>query len=413
MNHKGSWSKIRASKASMRTSNPIRQIVDQIDPSQSNKEKSLISLSIGDPTVFGNLATHENVIQAILKSVQSGQYNGYAHASGYKFAREVIAKKYSLSNHLLTDEDVILTSGCSGAIEMCIGALANEGDNILIPSPGFSLYKTVCDNKGIECKFYRLKAEEDWEADLEHMKSLINERTRAILINNPSNPCGSVFRREHILDILKVAEEYCLPIISDEIYAHITFEKDLFISIAELTDTVPILVVGGIAKQYLVPGWRLGWILIYDKQGYFHEIRQGLARLATIILGPNTIVQGALNYILNDTPESFYLELNRTLKENADYTVERISKIPGLKVVRPQGAMYCMVGIEVDKFDNSLISDDVTFSKMLLKEESVLVLPGQCFRMSNFFRIVLCPPLPKLKEAYDRLEQFCLRYYKA
>jgi tyrosine aminotransferase len=124
-------------------------------------------------------------------------------------------------------------------------------------------------------------------------------------------------------------------------------------------------------------------------------------------------VQGALNYILNDTPESFYLELNRTLKENADYTVERISKIPGLKVVRPQGAMYCMVGIQVDKFDKSLISDDVTFSKMLLKEESVLVLPGQCFRMSNFFRIVLCPPLPKLKEAYDRLEQFCLRYYKA
>lgn len=104
MNHKRSWPKIHASKASMRTSNPIRQIVDQIDPSQSNKEKSLILLSIGDPTVFGNLVTHENVTQAIVKSVQSGYYNGYAHASGYKAAREVVAKKCSLSNHLLTDE---------------------------------------------------------------------------------------------------------------------------------------------------------------------------------------------------------------------------------------------------------------------------------------------------------------------
>lgn len=103
-----SWNQLRASKASMRTSNPIRLIVDQMDPSQANKEKPLIALSIGDPTVFGNLETHANVTQSIVNSVQSGQYNGYAHACGYKTAREAVAKKYSLPNHSLTDDVCII-----------------------------------------------------------------------------------------------------------------------------------------------------------------------------------------------------------------------------------------------------------------------------------------------------------------
>jgi len=399
----------------MRTSNPIRLIVDQLDPSQANKSKPLIPLSIGDPTVFGNLSTHEFVLQSMVESVNHGGYNGYAHACGYKEARSAIAAKYSQKfenqDGAFTDEDVILASGCSGALDMCLDVLANEGDNILIPTPGFSLYKTLCDHKGIETYFYPLIAENDWEADLSAMKELINERTRAILINNPSNPCGSVFTRRHIMDILKVAEEYCLPIIADEIYADMTFEKGTFVPVYQLTNTVPVLTVGGIAKQYLVPGWRVGWIVVHDRQGYFKEVRQGLGRLATLILGPNTIVQGALPKILNETPQQFYDDLNNSLKESADYTFERISKIRGLNVIRPRGAMYCMVGIEVGKFGTE-ITDDVSFSKLLLQEESVFVLPGQCFRMPNFFRIVICPPKAKLEEAYDRLEQFCLRRYQ-
>jgi tyrosine aminotransferase len=266
----------------------------------------------------------------------------------------------------------------------------------------------LCDHKGIECQFYSLDSEKDWEADLHHLRSLINDRTRAILVNNPSNPCGSVYTREHLLDIIAIAEEYCVPIIADEIYGQMTFEGK-FYPVAALTNTVPVLAVGGIAKQYLVPGWRLGWISIYDSANIFHEVRQGLQRLSTLILGPNTIVQGAVVQIFNETPDDFYTTLNNTLKEHADYTVERISKIPGLKVIKPRGAMYCMVEIDIEKFKSEEIYDDVTFSKILLREESVFVLPGQCFRMHNFFRIVICPPVPKLKDAYDRLEQFCHR----
>jgi len=120
----------------------------------------------------------------------------------------------------LSEEDVIITSGCSGALEIAIVVLANETENILVPAPGFSLYQTICDSKGIEPRYYRLlvckestnsihsthhtahtrllKPEKNWEIDLDHLKTLIDKDTRAILVNNPSNPCGSVYTRQHL-----------------------------------------------------------------------------------------------------------------------------------------------------------------------------------------------------------------------
>ena len=290
--------------------------------------------------------------------------------------------------------------------------MCNEGDEILLPQPGFSLYTTLAGSKGIEAKYYNLKSNDAWKVDLEHARSLVTSKTRAILVNNPSNPCGSVYDAAHLKDIINFAEEFKLPIIADEIYADMIFdETEKFIHMAELTDTVPILSVGGIAKQFLVPGYRVGWIIIYDKMGYLNQLRDGIQRLTTLILGANTLVQGALPYIFEKVESSFYKNLNRSLKESSDYTAERISNIKGLSAIRPQGAMYCMIGIDIDMFDDQ-INDDVEFSSLLLKEESLIVLPGQCFRMKNFFRVVTCPSKNDLVEAYDRLEQFCARHLR-
>jgi len=261
-------------------------------------------------------------------------------------------------------------------------------------------------------KYYNLKSDDGWKVDLEHMKSLITEKTRAMIVNNPSNPCGSVYSAEHLKEIIQIAEDYKIPIIADEIYAGMIFdETQKFINMAELTDTVPILSVGGIAKQFLVPGWRVGWICIYDKMGYLEKVRDGIQRVTTIILGASTLVQAALPEIFERVDQVYYKQLNRSLKESSDYTVDRISQIKGLNAIRPEGAMYCMIGIQVDMFDDS-INDDVEFSSLLLKEESLIVLPGQCFRMKNYFRVVTCPSKEALVEAYDRLEQFCARHLR-
>ena len=149
---------------------------------------------------------------------------------------------------------------------MTISAIANPGDNILVPRPGFPLYKTLANGLGIKTKEYDLLPLKGWECDLAHMEAMIDDKTKAILVNNPSNPCGSVFSSEHLLQILALADQYKVPIIADQIYEHFVFPGQEYVPIASLTTTVPVLSCGGLTKRYLVPGWRLGWITIHDRQ---------------------------------------------------------------------------------------------------------------------------------------------------
>jgi tyrosine aminotransferase len=160
---------------------------------------------------------------------------------------------------------------------MAIGVLADEGQNILVPMPGFSLYETLASSKGIECKFYKLLPQRKWEADLEHLESLIDQKTACIILNNPSNPCGSVYSEAHLKGFLRIAEKHNLPIIADEIYADMVFTGEKHIPLASIESNVPILSCGGLAKRFLVPGWRIGWICIYDRHARFANVRIGLS----------------------------------------------------------------------------------------------------------------------------------------
>lgn len=408
---KQSWL-IQAVPCALRTSNPIREIVDTMDLPK-DPERNVIPLSIGDPTVFKNLSPPESVNNAVQETLLSGSFNGYPPAIGNHDARKAIASRFSMPPHgdrkfELSPSDVIITSGCSGALDLCFRVLADAGDNILLPCPGFSLYRTLCDHLGVEKRFYNLRPDSGWDCDLQHMESLINNKTRAILVNNPSNPCGSVFSRDHLLAILEIANRHKLPIIADEIYETMTFTDDPFHPIATLSSEVPILTVGGLAKQFLVPGWRVGWILIHDRQNRFQSVREGLRRLATLILGANSLIQASIPAIFENTPDSYYRKLNSTLEAQASAFVRGLIGVNGLKCVVPRGAMYIMVQIVFEEFSD--IDTDVKFSQKLLDEEAVFVLPGSCFGAPSFFRVVICPPLEKLDEACDRIKRFCERH---
>jgi hypothetical protein len=125
-----------------------------------------------------------------------------------------------------------------------------------ISPPGFPLYATLARGLGIDTKEYNLLPERDWEVDLDHLASLVDNKTRALVLNNPSNPCGSVYDEEHLRKILKICEDFCLPLIADEIYEHMVFRgsNKRYVPVASLTKTVPILSCGGITKRYLIPG---------------------------------------------------------------------------------------------------------------------------------------------------------------
>ncbi|ORY97486.1 putative tyrosine aminotransferase [Syncephalastrum racemosum] len=410
MSPRSDWN-VKPSKASQRAHNAIRAIVDtlKVDPSA---QKSFISLSIGDPTIFGNFNVDPSINDAVIKQLQSFKHNGYPPAHGTAAARDAVARKFSVPEKAsLSADDVLLVNGCSSALELCMSALCDPGQNILLPRPGFPLYASIATVREFESRFYDLLPERNWEADLEQMESLIDENTAAILVNNPSNPCGSVYSREHLEAILAVASKHKVPIIADEIYCDLVFKGNTFYPMASLTEDVPILAVGGLAKKWLVPGWRMGWVLVHDRHNAFAAgVRTGLLNLSQVLLGPNSIYQGALEDILHSTPQSFYDQTIEQLQNNAKIGLDVVGNIQGLNPVKPGGAMYMMVGIDTTQFKD--IKDDVEFSQKLLKEENVLCLPGQCFEIPNFVRIVITPPAEMLSEAYERMADFCARHRK-
>lgn len=154
------WKTIRAADRAMRTTNPIRAIVDNLK-SKPNPEKKVISLSIGDPTLFGNFVPPALVTDEITRVVREGKHNGYPPSIGYEQARAAIAKHNTLPEAPVTANDVLICSGCSGALEICISALVEDGHNILLPKPGFSLYQTIAEARGIEVRYYNLLVRRD------------------------------------------------------------------------------------------------------------------------------------------------------------------------------------------------------------------------------------------------------------
>ncbi|XP_053698459.1 tyrosine aminotransferase [Sabethes cyaneus] len=390
------------------THNPIRAIVEglKIVP---NPDKQLIALSIGDPTTFGNLKPAPEIIDAVRRVIEDGSSNGYGPSTGFPEARQAVAE-YVAHQGTVTANDVILCSGCSCSLDLCISVLAGPGQNILIPKPGFSIYRTLAEGFGVECRYYDLLPDKNWEVDLLQLESLIDGNTAALIVTNPSNPCGSVFSKSHLKAILDIAEKHYLPIIADEIYEHFVFPGHEFHSVSSLSEKVPVLSCGGLTKRFLVPGWRMGWIVIHDRDNVFREVRKGLANLSARILGANTMVQGALPDILNNTPSAFYDDLVSTLYRHAEMAYKAIKPIRGLRPIMPGGAMYMMIGIEIDRFPE--FETDLEFVQALVAEQSVFCLPGQCFEYPNFIRIVLTVPENMIAEACKRLDEFCEKHYK-
>ncbi|VDK43845.1 unnamed protein product [Anisakis simplex] len=398
-----SWDIYEVSEHAKHTVNPIRQVCDTMSIAP-NPNKSLIKLHLGDPSLTGSFPPSPVAEIAIETALRSHKYNGYGPAIGYVEARESVARHFSTPQAPITADDVILASGCSHALQMAIEVLANPGDNILVPSPGFPLYSTLMRSHQIEDRFYELDMCEGAQINLDNLESLMDCRTRAIIVNNPSNPTGVVLSRDHLEDVLRIAHKHRLPIIADEIYGELTYDGAEFVPLATLEPRVPILTCDGIGKRYLVPGWRLGWLIVHDRYDAFTQIRKGLVALSQKIVGPCALIQGALPKILSDTPASFFERITSILAKNACIVHERLSRVRGLRPLKPNGAMYMMIAI-----DEQFYGDDKTFVQNLIAEESVFCLPGSAFHAPSWFRIVLTHPTNVTIEACERIIQYCNR----
>ncbi|KAK6746299.1 hypothetical protein RB195_012421 [Necator americanus] len=397
------WTTLPTSTHAANTINPIRRIVDAVSVAP-NPDKSLIKLHLGDPTLTGALPPSQVAVDALVEAVKSHKNDGYGPAVGTQAAREAVATRYTHPEAPISADDVILASGCSHALQMAIEGIANPGDNILIPQPGFPLYSTLCRPHGIEDRTYKIDMTNGGQIDLEHLETLIDDRTRALIVNNPGNPTGVVFSKEHLEDILALACRHRLVVIADEIYGDLTYDGAVFHPIATLSPKVPIITCDGIAKRWMVPGWRLGWLIVHDRFRVLSDVRKGLVALSQKIVGPCSLVQGALPKILKDTPEEYFEHNRRVISRNAAIVHKTLEHLDGIKCLKPHGAMYMMIGIE-----KSLYGDDIQFVSNLIKEESVFCLPGSAFSAPGWIRLVITHTEEITEDAASRIRLFCER----
>ena len=189
------------------------------------------------------------------------------------------------------------------------------------------------------------------------------------------------------------------------------FNEQTFYSINELSHNVPCITIGGIAKKYVVPGWRVGWCIVNDRQNKLISIRSAIESLSQLIVGANTLIQYAIPNLLLHTDPLYYTSMINTLQSNAMYLYNRLVDIPCFNVIKPQAAMYVMCEIKLQLFSsNNKITNDTTFCAQLLNEQNVILLPGSCFNAYNYVRFVYCAPIHILDEACNRIDEFCKQH---
>ncbi len=384
----------------------IRDIVLEAKKVEASGRKVLY-LNIGDPLAY-DWETPPHMIEAVHRAMLDGR-NGYADSMGVPEGREAVAAQMRREGiPWVTADDVLLTAGASEGITMALGAILERGGNVLTPSPGYPQYTALVGfYEGVMNPYY-LDEENGWVPDLEDIERRINPDTRAIILINPNNPTGSFAPREVIEGLVEIARRHDLIILSDEIYHKLLFDGEFF-SPARLAGDVPVLVFNGLSKSYMVPGWRVGWIVFCDPDDRAAEVREAVAKLARMRLCINSGVQYAVKPALEGPQDHIARALER-LRRRRDIVVDRLNAIEGISCVPPKGAFYAFPRIELES-----VPSDHEFVLRLLREEGVLWVHGEGFGQkpgTMHGRIVFLPPEDVLEESMDRLERFIDRNYR-
>ena len=365
--------------------------------------KKIYYLNIGDPNAF-DFDTPTHIKQALIKAVEEGS-NAYSPSEGLPELRQAISQKEKRINGVdVAPEDIVVTSGISEGIQMVMAALIGSGDEILLPGPTYPPYLSYAkffDGKPVT---YETLEENGWQPNVDDLRRKITERTRGIAIINPNNPCGALYEEKVVKQMLDLAGEYDVPVLSDEIYDQLVFGKK-FVSTAHLAKDVPVIGLNGFSKAYLMTGWRLGYLYFHSQEGQLEELKQCVEKEARIRLCANTPVQKAGVAALNG-PQDHLKVVVEKLRGRSNYAWNRLNEIEGISCAKPEAAFYVFPKIHAV---GSRWKTDLDFVLDLLNETGVLFVHGSGFDPvygAGHVRGVILPPIEKLEQSLNEVERF-------
>lgn len=368
----------------------------------------ILKLNTGNPATFGFDAP-DVIMRDMISALPTAQ--GYSTSKGIVPARRAIVTRYELEDFPAFDiDDVFLGNGVSELITMTTQALLNDGDEVLIPAPDYPLWSAATSLAGGVPVHYLGNEDDDWNPDIEDLKSKITPKTKALVIINPNNPTGAVYSREVLQQLVDIAREHQLLLLSDEIYDRILYDDAKHISTASLAPDLVCITFNGLSKAYRVAGYRAGWMVITGPKRNASGLIEGLEMLAGTRLCPNVPAQHAIQVALGGQQSIYQLtgQGGRLLKQR-DIAYEKLSEIPGVSVVKPKGALYCFPKLDPNVHE---IHDDAKLMLDILKQEKILMVQGTGFNWPHpdHFRVVTLPWASQLENAIERLGNFLASY---
>ena len=364
----------------------------------------VMKLNTGNPAAFGF-----PLPESIRSAIEGREHEAVAYCDfqGMPAAREAIVNyERSLGIADIEPEDVFIGNGVSEVVNFALMPLLNPGDEVLIPTPTYSLWSNSILLAGAKPVYYICDEASGWNPDVEDLKSKVTCRTRAIVIINPNNPTGAVYDAQVVKQMLDVAREHDLMVFSDEIYDRLVMDGLKHTAAASLAPDLVVVTMNGLSKSHSLCGYRCGWMVISGPRGKTEEYRRGIVELTSMRLCSNALAQLVIPAALEDmdTPAAMVRPGGR-LYEQRTATVDVLKDIGGISFVKNVAAFYMFPRLDAKKFN---ITSDKVFARDLLEATHILVVPGSGFewREPDHFRLVMLPQAGELRAAMERMGAF-------
>lgn len=375
--------------------------VDSLAKQMKADGLDVVGFGTGEP----DFNTPDNINMAGIRAICDGKTK-YTPAAGIIPLRKAIAQR--LKEDCGVDYDytqIVVASGAKHSVYIALAAITNPGDEIIIPAPFWVSYYEMVRMVGGTPVIVEAGEEQNFKITAQQLEAAITEKTKCLMLNNPSNPTGMIYSADELRAIADVCVKHDLYILADEIYYQLIYDGIEFTSIASLGDEVKerTLLVNGVSKSYAMTGWRAGYC----------AANKTLAKIMSNFLShstgaPSTISQWASVEALTG-PQEGIEAMRLAFLERRDYIVKRINSILGVSCIVPNGAFYVMMNIEqlIGKtLGGKLIENDDDFAVALLEKALVAVVPCSGFGMKNFVRWSYAASMENIEKGLDRLEKF-------